>query len=297
MLEHLNQYENKPTRVVILGGSGFVGGELSKLLRSQKIAVLSLGSKDLDLLEKGSESKLSNILRPDDVLVFVSAIAPCKNLEMLQDNIAIAQSVCSALIKTPVHHVIYISSDAVYKDSTDPISESSPAEPESFHGVMHLTRELALREICGSSLTIVRPTLIYGLNDPHNGYGPNQFRRLAVSGKNIVLYGEGEERRDHVYVQDVASLICKCIYRRSIGIINAVSGQIVTFADLASYIAGQYSTNVSITHQVRTGPIPHGGYRAFDGSSLQIAFPEFRSTPWKIGLDLVASEMSVSTES
>ena len=34
-------------------------------------------------------------------------------------------------------------------------------------------------------LSIIRPTLIYGNKDPHNGYGPNQFFRLAHSNKNI----------------------------------------------------------------------------------------------------------------
>ena len=143
-------------------------------------------------------------------------------------------------------------------------------------------------------MAIIRPTLIYGVNDPHNGYGPNQFRRLAAVGESIVLYGNGEERRDHVFVQDVALLICKCIYWRSVGLINAVSGQVVSFFDLANYIADQYLPRVSTVHQVRSGPMPHGGYRAFDSSSLQLAFPEFEPTPWKNGLDLMASKMPIS---
>jgi UDP-glucose 4-epimerase len=294
MLKHLNQHEISPARVVILGGSGFVGGELVKLLNFQKIAILNLGSKDLNLLEKGSELRLSNLLKPDDVLVFISAIAPSKDLEMMQSNILMAQTVCNALTKVPVHHVIYISSDAVYKDSTELISETSPAEPGSLHGVMHLARELALKAVCESKLAIIRPTLIYGLNDPHNGYGPNQFRRLATDGKNIVLHGNGEERRDHVFVRDVALLISKCISRGSVGLINAVSGQVVSFFDLANYIADQYFPKVSTLHQARLGPMPHNGYRAFNSSSLQLAFPEFESTPWKKGLDLVASEMPIS---
>lgn len=292
MLKHLNQSEISPARVVILGGTGFVGGELVKLLNLQKVPILSLGSEDLNLLDKDSELKLSSLLNPDDVLVFISAIAPCKNLEMMQSNILMAQTVCNVLTKAPVHHVIYISSDAVYKDSTELISESSPAEPGSLHGAMHLSRELALKGICPSNLTIIRPTLIYGLNDPHNGYGPNQFRRLAADGKNITLYGNGEERRDHVFVQDVASLICKCIYWRSLGVINAVSGQVVSFFDLATYIAAQYLPVVSIISQARSAPMPHNGYRAFDSSSLQLSFPEFKSTSWRHGLDLVASEVT-----
>ena len=44
-------------------------------------------------------------------------------------------------------------------------------------------------------LALIRPTLVHGLDDPHNGYGPNRFRRLAATGREIVLFGEGEERR------------------------------------------------------------------------------------------------------
>ena len=32
----------------------------------------------------------------------------------------------------------------------------------------------------GVPVGILRPTLVYGANDPHNGYGPNRFRRLAA---------------------------------------------------------------------------------------------------------------------
>ena len=47
---------------------------------------------------------------------------------------------------------------------------------------MHLMRENMLK-LLDVKLCIVRPTLIYGTNDPHNGYGPNQFIRLAQSKK------------------------------------------------------------------------------------------------------------------
>ena len=55
-----------------------------------------------------------------------------------------------------------------------------------------------VRRCARRDLAILRPTLIYGAGDPHNGYGPNRFRRLAATGKPIILFGEGEERRDHV---------------------------------------------------------------------------------------------------
>jgi len=56
-----------------------------------------------------------------------------------------------------------------------------------------------LLSVAGSiPLAILRPTLVYGAGDPHNGYGPNRFRRLASANQPIVLFGEGEERRPAV---------------------------------------------------------------------------------------------------
>ena len=61
--------------------------------------------------------------------------------------------------------------------------------------------------VFGKKITIVRPTLIYGSSDPHNGYGPNQFIRLAQAKKDLSLFGRGEEKRDHVNVNDVGNII------------------------------------------------------------------------------------------
>ena len=84
-------------------------------------------------------------------------------------------------------------------------------------GTMHLARELMLKATVKAPLVVVRSTLINGEGDPHSGYGPNRFRRLAAAGQEIVLFGEGEERRDHVLIDDVAEIVCRVIERRSRG--------------------------------------------------------------------------------
>ena len=63
-----------------------------------------------------------------------------------------------------------------------------------------------LLKINGLTGANLRPTLIYGTDDPHNSYGPNSFYRLATKNEDIVLYGEGEELRDHVHIDDVSTL-------------------------------------------------------------------------------------------
>ena len=45
--------------------------------------------------------------------------------------------------------------------------------------MMHVIRENYLKSLFLKKLCILRPTLIYGEGDPHNGYGPNKFIRLA----------------------------------------------------------------------------------------------------------------------
>src|SRR5256885_1405531 len=73
-------------------------------------------------------------------------------------------------------------------------------------------------------LAILRPTLLYGAEDPHNGYGPNRFRRLANAGADITLFGEGEERRDHVLIDDLAEIVLRVLKRRSTGTLNIATG-------------------------------------------------------------------------
>lgn len=289
MLTHLNPSPLKPSRVVVLGGGGFIAGSIADRLLADGVPVLKLGRPGLDLFAVGAAGKLAAELRADDVLVFASAKAPCKDLAMLRENLIMAEAVCSALKKQPVAHLVYISSDAVYQDSMQPITESSCAAPASYHGVMHLAREVALASEYAGPLAIVRPTLVYGLNDPHNGYGPNRFRRLAADGKEIVLFGEGEERRDHVDVEDVAELVRLVIAHRSRGVANAVSGQVVSFRELAEFAAAEFGGRSVVKGSPRTGPMPHNGYRPFDNQAVLKSFPGFRFKGWRDGLSLVHS--------
>src|SRR5207244_7753620 len=137
----------------------------------------------------------------------------------------------------------------------------------------------------------MRPTLVYGADDPHNGYGPNRFRRQAASGQDIVLFGEGEERRDHVDVEDIAELVHLILGHRSIGVANAVSGDVVSFRELAEFTASQFEPKVAVRSTPRSGPMPHNGYRAFDNSAIFEAFPGFRFRALRDGLSLVHARM------
>jgi nucleoside-diphosphate-sugar epimerase len=292
MLEHLETEPHPPKRVVVIGAGGFVGGAICERLEQRGIPYLPVTRNEVDLMGDDAAARLAAMLDDSDSVVAAAAIAPCKNLSMLLENLKLIDCLCTALSNSPVSHLLNISSDAVYADVPLPLTEETCASPGSLHGIMHLSRELLLREAAGTvPFATLRPTLIYGLRDPHNGYGPNRFRRLAAKGEHIVLFGEGEERRDHVLVDDVAELAVRMLENRSRGILNAASGSVVSFRDAAEMVSSHFGNPVEIKSSPRIGPMPHEGYRPFDTKGTRTAFPDFEYTPPDRGFASVHRQM------
>lgn len=272
-------------RTVVLGSGGFIGGAIMRRLESHGAKVLGLGHRDLDLLDAGAAEKLAGLLHGDDALIVIAAKAPCKNAAMMVDNIRMMAAVCDALARRPVSQIVYVSSDAVYADGPVPLHEGTPTAPTSLHGAMHVARELMLDQAKGAAaFAVLRPSLVYGARDPHNGYGPNRFRRLAQKGEPIILFGLGEERRDHVHIDDVAELARLILFHRSTGTLNAATGEVASFRQVADLVAQAAGKRVTIGTVPRTGPMPHNGYRPFDPKATLKAFPGFRYAPLAVGL-------------
>jgi nucleoside-diphosphate-sugar epimerase len=278
VLEHVNPQPADPARVVVVGAGGFVGGAIAKALATVRIPILPVTRREVDLLAPDAAIGLRDRLRTSDSLVVVSAIAPAKTSAMLMQNLQMAQVVCEAVSAVPPAHLLYISSDAIYADDANPVTERSPAAPSTLHGMMHAARELMLRSASPAPFAALRPTLIYGADDPHNGYGPNRFRRQAFKGEPIGIFGDGEERRDHVLVDDVATLAVLMLRHRSAGALNAVTGRSISFHDIAHLVAAQFSPASSVVSMSRPGPRPHLLHRHFDITDGLKAFPGFRYT-------------------
>ena len=284
MLEHLNSAPVKPERVVVMGAGGFVGAAIANKLAAEKIPALLLTRKQIDLLAANAAESLARMLQPGDSVVMVSAIAPVKTVPMLMQNLNMAEALCAALAVKPVSHLLYISSDAVYADDANPVTERSHCAPSTLHGMMHAARELMLKSATAAPVALLRPTLIYGADDPHNGYGPNRFRRQAEKREPITIFGEGEERRDHILIDDVAALAVAILMQRSRGALNAVTGISTSFHDIAQKVAAQLGGRVESVP--RPGPRPHLLHRFFDITDCLKAFPGFRFTPLDDGLAL-----------
>jgi len=262
-------------RVIVLGGQGFVGGAIANSVSAAGVEVIRLSRSDMDLAATTTVLKLSTMCTPEDLVVFAAAEAPCKTMDELRQNLAMTLNVIDALRARPPTYLLNISSDAVYLDSETPLTESSPTGPSNLHGAMHAAREHLL-EAAGCPVMHLRPTLIYGKGDPHNGYGPNQFISRARSGRPIEIFGRGEERRDHVHIQDVAAVAVHCLSHRLRGRLNVASGETTSFRQIADHVVSLHDGGVEILERPRSGPMPHGGYRPIAIDELRNQMPTFQ---------------------
>lgn len=290
MLTHHNTSPTPPKRVVVIGAGGFVGSAIVKELTVAKVHTIALTRQQVDLVAPHGAEALQANLAPDDTVVFVSAVAPAKNTARLMTNLRMARAACAALAAVPPAHLLYISSDAVYADDANPVTEGSYLAPSTTHGMMHAVRELIFRTDYRGPIACLRPTLTYGARDPHGGYGPNRFRQQAAKGEPITIFGEGEEKRDHVSVEDVARLARHILFHRSSGALNAVTGIATSFHDIAHMVAAQFTPRAEIRLVPRPGPRPHLLHRFFDIAACYKAFPNFHFEPLETGIARVHRE-------
>jgi nucleoside-diphosphate-sugar epimerase len=260
-------FEKKKNKIIILGKNGFIASSIISELKLNKFRFKSFSKKELNLLAINDLKKLENTIKKDDILLFCSALAPVKNFKMFFQNMKMSENFLKIKNLKKLSAICYLSSDAVFSDTKFKITENSSKEPNNLHGIMHLTRE-KLFKLAHKNVFCIRPTLVYGENDPHCSYGPNKFLREAIINKEIKIFGNGEELRDHIYVKDVARLFTILIKKNLFEDFNFVTGKEKNFFNIANDIKNKFK-NIKITKIPRIGLMPHNGYRVFDNKKIK----------------------------
>jgi nucleoside-diphosphate-sugar epimerase len=212
---HRSEESYEIKRVIVIGKSGFVGSELLLSLAALDIEVIGIGRDDVDLTSPLAITYIADLVCDNDIIIFASAEVPVKSRGQFERNLAMLKNFLEGIKGKKLNQLVYISSDAVFADSGQPLTEKSPRGPENLHGLMHMVREVVLE---GSEfkelLCIARPTIIYGAKDPHNSYGPCSFMRLAKRTEDIVLFGNRKKRvffaqvLDQAFFQILKGIIC-----------------------------------------------------------------------------------------
>jgi UDP-glucose 4-epimerase len=221
-------------RYLVTGGAGFIGSHLAeRLLRdghrvrvlddfsTGRRANLAFGADDprLEVVEGDIRDAARVRAAMGDIegvfhqaaLVSVPRSVACPRLS-LEINALGTLTVFDAARETGVPRVVFASSAAVYGAAGRlPLAETSPPAPTSPYGLDKLyTEQLAAlyRELFGFEAVALRYFNVFGpRQDPSSPYAGviSIFRdRLAV-GEAVTVFGDGEQTRDFVYVEDVVA--------------------------------------------------------------------------------------------
>ncbi len=263
------------SKTVVFGASGFVGSALLPLIGEYAAPL----SHEIDLTAPNSWAPVKRLVSDGDSVIMLAAYTREKGAEaaLTHANVCMAVNVLAGLEGKDIAHCVYISSDSVYGRKWESINEYTPVCPDSLYGFMHALREQYFREFFPpEKLTILRPCAIYGDGDTHNAYGINRFIREAREKGEITLFGDGEEYRSSIHVDDLAAIIAKALKERISGTYCAVSGKSYRFSQIATIIGANMDKDVAIKHQPRTMPVTH---RHFDNATLCKAFFTPRLAP------------------
>ncbi len=238
-------------RFLVTGGAGFLGSALAnKLIRQQhQVTVLddlSNGRRaNLDSAVDFVQGDIDNIpllwslLKDVDCVYHLAArvsVAQSKlhPREYNRVNVGGAVSLMEAMRDTGVQRVIFTSSGAIYgRQPQLPVSEDAAVLPDSPYAVTKLAGEQYIQTL-GALWQIETVALRI-----FNAYGPNQslplshapvvprFIQQALTGGSVVLFGDGNQTRDFVYVDDVVDALVEASSRPDLNrrILNIGSGR------------------------------------------------------------------------
>lgn len=199
--------------VLLLGGTGFIGGALAKRLQQDKIRTHILGRHDVGRLEQvlpqcGTVIHLACATTPGS-----SATEP----DMEKGNLALTLRLLEAMRTQPETHLIFFSSGGTVYGNPErlPVSEDSPIAPLSNHGAGKAAQEAFCQahRALGHAVTILRPSNAYGPGQTiKSGFGLIRTMlecvRLDVP---LEIWGDGENVRDFIYIDDVVEATTRFI--------------------------------------------------------------------------------------
>jgi UDP-glucose 4-epimerase len=250
--------------VVVTGGAGFIGSHLVDALGDCKIRVLDdFSTGKVDNLAGHRDSSRVELIRGDvrDPAVVARAMRgvdvvfhlACRGvrhsigspLENHEVNATGTLVVLAAARNADVARFVHVSSSEVYGTARYvPMDENHPTFPETVYGAAKLAGECyarAYHQTYGFPAIVVRPFNNFGPRSHHEGDSGEVIPRFVVWALNRmapVIFGEGTQTRDFIYVEETAYWLrrvaeCDDLVGRTI---NLASGKETSVRELADLV-------------------------------------------------------------
>jgi len=225
------------SRVILVGGNGFIGKYCANILQKKGRDVIILGrTKNPNYIPTGCKyiacdysdvCSLKKILTKGcDIIDFAYATIPKTSFDNpvydLISNLPASVGLFHAALEYDVNRLVIISSGGtVYGNSVyAPINEMHPNAPISPYGLTKLTIDLyaqMFHKNFGLPVVIARPANAYG-DEQRGGTGQGFIAtaiQTIIAGKEINVFGRTGSIRDYIHVEDVAAGI-NAIYESGI---------------------------------------------------------------------------------
>ena len=206
-------------KISIIGGAGFVGTNLCLRLAERQIPFeiidLKISRRFADNSKIGDVRDIESLSRTitGDVVVNLAAVhrddVRDKN-EYTMTNVVGAANVAEVCSQKEIKKIIFTSSVAVYGFAVPGTGEDGEINPFNEYGRTKFLAEEKLRqwqEVSGSSLLIIRPTVIFGEGNRGNVY--NLLNQIA-SGR-FVMVGLGKNRKSMAYIGNIIAFLETCL--------------------------------------------------------------------------------------
>lgn len=292
-------------KIVITGGAGFIGSNLSNYILSQELGEVTV----FDNLSVGSLRNLNRLHLEDKVNLIIAEIEDSKTLAQSLENASVvihlaananiaasqddpeldhrlgtnlALRVFSECVRQEIPRVVYASGSGVYGDlgGMRVKEDSFPLNPISTYGASKLACESYLKAFAN----------MYGLNSISfrfaNVVGPNQThgitydfaRRLRLDSQHLTVLGDGSQRKMYVDVVDVcrAIMLATTLPTPGASVYNLGNDSTITVKEIAEIAVDLFGHP---TTQIRYGKEPRG-WRG-DVPLVELDDSQLRELGWK----------------
>jgi UDP-glucose 4-epimerase len=261
----LNWYSGRP--VLVLGGLGFIGASLSRRLLASgaRLTVVtrqrtrhtedaadieSSGATVVDADVRDAEA-MHQLVRGQDVLFNLAGQSgavrsvedPFTDLDVNgRGGLVLLEALRS---ENRQANLVFVGSRLEYgRVGADPVAESRPADPLCSHAIHKLMVEHYLRmygRLFGLKSIVARVTNPFGPGQPaaRPEYGiVNRMIHMALSDRPLTVYGDGRQRRDYIFIDDVVEALMRLGERATTDapIYNVGTGIGTAFIDMARSI-------------------------------------------------------------
>ncbi|BAD85193.1 UDP-glucose 4-epimerase [Thermococcus kodakarensis KOD1] len=267
--------------VVVTGGAGFIGSHIAwELIKDNDVVIIdNLYTGKEENVPPGAKLVKADIRDYEAIAELISnadyvfhEAAQVSVVESIRDpvfteevNVLGTLNIIKALLEGH-GKLIFASSAAVYGDNPNlPLKETERPRPLSPYGVTKATAEEYLRvfhELYGLPVVSLRYFNVFGPRQSTNQYAGviSIFINRALKGEPLVIFGDGKQTRDFIYVKDVvkANLLVAESRKANGRVFNVATGRETTILELAMKIIEITGTTSSVVFdKPRPGDIRH----------------------------------------